>query len=136
MDKKLGKIFTQISHHNNMSIIFMLQNAFHQSGNCMDIKRNASHVVLFNSPQDMRPVSTALRSVIGDGNPLVKKVVQELKETPHGYIMADVAQRTACCARLRSKIFPDEDNVFYVNKDCKLDPQFTKDNPRCRTEEI
>ena len=77
-----------------------------------------------------------LGSVVGERNTLVKKVIQQLKETPHGYIMVDVSQKTANCARICSNIFPDEDNVFYVNKVCKLGPQFTKDNPSRRTKEI
>ena len=100
----------------------------------MDISRSTSHMVLFNSPQDIRLVGLVLGSVMGERNTLVKKVVQQ--KTPHRYIMVDVCQRTANCARIHSNIFPDENNVFYVNKDCKLDPQDTKDNPGCRSKEI
>ena len=136
VESKVFEIFTKLSHHNNMSIVYMLQNPYHQGKHMTDIKRSMSHMVLFNSPQDIQPVSIFLSRVAGEKNTLVRKVVQELQDTPHGYVMVDVSQKTKNCARIRSNIFPDEDNIFYVAKDCKLDPQFTKDNPRCRTEEL
>ena len=50
VEAKVFQIFTKLSHHNNMSIIYILQNTFHQSKYSMDIKRSTSHMVLINSP--------------------------------------------------------------------------------------
>jgi len=43
--KKMCEQFTRVSHDRNISVIFIIQNLFHQGGFCRDISLNAHYIV-------------------------------------------------------------------------------------------
>jgi hypothetical protein len=45
-------LFTNGSHHRNISVILITQNIFHQSKHCRDISLNAKYLVLLNNVRD------------------------------------------------------------------------------------
>ncbi len=56
--KALVQLFTKKSHHRNWSIFFTIQCLFWPSENIRICQRNATHLVLFNSPRDSLSVRT------------------------------------------------------------------------------
>ena len=51
-DKRISDLFTKGSHHRNLSIIYIVQNIFHQGKEMRNISLNAHYIVLFKSPRD------------------------------------------------------------------------------------
>jgi hypothetical protein len=51
-DKRIADLFTKGSHHRNLSIIYIVQNIFHQGKEMRNISLNAHYIVLFKSPRD------------------------------------------------------------------------------------
>ena len=49
-DKRIADLFTKGSHHRNLSVIYVVQNIFHQGRETRNISRNAHYIVLFKSP--------------------------------------------------------------------------------------
>jgi GTPase SAR1 family protein len=51
-DKRIAELFTKGSHHRNLSIIYIVQNIFHQGKETRNISLNAHYIVLFKSPSE------------------------------------------------------------------------------------
>jgi hypothetical protein len=49
-DKRISDLFTKGSHHRNLSIVYIVQNIFHQGKEMRNISLNAHYIVLFKSP--------------------------------------------------------------------------------------
>ena len=109
---KLKNIFTKLSHHLNMSIIFIVQNLYEKT--MRTISLNAGYIVLFNNPRDSLQATTLGTQIFGRGKKLLQKAYKDISQTPHSYVMVDLTQTCEPCAKVRTKIFPDEHNVFYV----------------------
>ena len=50
--KKVADIFTQESHHKNLSVILILQNLFFRGNQMRTISLNAHYIVLYKNPRD------------------------------------------------------------------------------------
>ena len=56
-DKRISDLFMKGSHHRNLSIIYIVQNVFHQGKEMRNISLNAHYIVLFKSPRDKQQIS-------------------------------------------------------------------------------
>ena len=65
-DKRIADLFTKGSHHRNLSIIYIVQNVFHQGKEMRNISLNAHYIVLFKSPRDRQQISILARQVNPD----------------------------------------------------------------------
>lgn len=104
----VGNIFTKISHHNNISVIYLLQNLFANQGKSQsrDISLNAQYIILMKNPRDsLQPKilgtqmtkSQFLSSAYGDST-----------KQSYGYLLLDFTQRANDLLRFRTNIFPDD----------------------------
>jgi len=50
--KSVAKLFTQGSHHRNMTVVFLVQNLFHQAKQMRTISLNTHYMVLYKNPRD------------------------------------------------------------------------------------
>ena len=55
-DSVIAKLFTKKSHHGNLSVIYIVQNLFHQSKDHRTISLNASYIVLTKNVRDASQV--------------------------------------------------------------------------------
>ena len=62
-DKRIADLFTKGSHHRNLSVIYIVQNIFHQGKEMRNISLNAHYIVLFKSPKDRQQISILARQV-------------------------------------------------------------------------
>ena len=62
-DKRIADLFTKRSHHRNLSVIYIVQNVFHQGKEMRNISLNAHYIVLFKSPRDRQQISILARQV-------------------------------------------------------------------------
>ena len=51
-DASMMKVFTERSHHQNISVTFMTQNIFHQGKAARTISLNTGYMVLFENARD------------------------------------------------------------------------------------
>ena len=51
-DKRIVNLFTRGSHHRNLSVIYIVQNLFHQGKGSRSISLNSHYLVLFINPRD------------------------------------------------------------------------------------
>ena len=51
-DKRILNLFTRGSHHRNLSVIYIVQNLFHQGRGSRSISLNSHYLVLFKNTRD------------------------------------------------------------------------------------
>ena len=51
-DKRIVNLFTLGSHHRNLSVIYIVQNLFHQGKGTCSISLNSPYLVLFKNSRD------------------------------------------------------------------------------------
>ena len=51
--KEAEKLFTQLSHHNNLSVIYLNQNLYYQGKCAITLNLNTAYTFLFKNPRNM-----------------------------------------------------------------------------------
>ena len=54
--KYMSKLFTKISHHRRISVVWLVQNIFPRGRECRDISLNSQYIILFRNPRDQAQV--------------------------------------------------------------------------------
>ena len=67
-------IFTKHVHHNNMSVIYIVQNLFNCTKNHRTMSLNSNYIVLFKNPRDKSQVTCLARQVF----PHKTKILQQV----------------------------------------------------------
>ena len=65
-DSSMMKVFTERSHHQNISVIFMTQNIFHQGKTARTISLNTQYMVLFENARDPQQIKTLAKQMYPD----------------------------------------------------------------------
>ena len=94
-DKRIADLFTKGSHHRNLSIIYIVQNMFHQGKEMRNISLNAHYIVLFKSPRDKQQISTLARQVNPGRVQEFMRSYEDATRRPHGYLMLDLNEYTS-----------------------------------------
>jgi len=117
--KGVAKIFTQGSHHRNMTVIFLVQNVFQKAKEMRTISLNTHYLVLYKNPRDQSQVRVLSYQMFpGQKNFLVDAYADATKQ-PHSYLLIDLHPETDDYYRVRTNIFPGEDFTAYVSADYK-----------------
>ena len=62
-NKRIANLFTKRSHHRNLSVIYIVQNIFHQGTKTRNISPNTHYIVLFKSPRGKQQILTLARQI-------------------------------------------------------------------------
>ena len=62
----IANLFLKGSHHNNLSVIFVTQNIFHQGKFMREISLNAHYMVIYRNPRDRAQIQHLSRQVCPD----------------------------------------------------------------------
>ena len=115
----VADLFTKHSHHKNLTVIFIVQNLFHQGKNMRDISLNSHYIVLFKSPRDRQQIQYFARQIMPECSKEVVRVFDEATREPHSYLLFDMTQSIPDALRIRTKIFPGEQlTVYTTQKEC------------------
>ena len=116
-DSRITKLFTQGSHHRNLSVLFVTQNLYTQGKESRNIALNAHYLVLFKNPRDKQQISMLSRQMYPKKSQIVMEAYEDATKRAFGYLMiclrADVDERF----RLATNVLPKEHpRVYYVPK--------------------
>ena len=113
----VAKLFTEYSHHNNISCVFIVQNIYAKQKDMRDASLNTTYRVIFDNPADKRQLCTLSSSVFGNGNGhYISDILADIKkDTTYGYLLLDLHPRTNEMMRVRSAVFPGEENDVYIS---------------------
>lgn len=102
----LADLFTKGSHHYNLSVIFLVQNVFHQGRRMRDISLNSHYIILMKNPRDKQQVMTLARQIFPGKTKHFLESYEDATAIPYGYIKIDLKPDTPENLRLRTRITP------------------------------
>ena len=111
-DEAIQQLFTRGSHHKNITVLYLCQNAFCQGPCARSINLNCAYLVLFKNPRDIYQIKLMGRQV---GLPhTLPEAHEDCMNEHYGYLVVDMSPRHTGLPRLFSHIFPNEDQINYV----------------------
>jgi hypothetical protein len=115
-DNSVSDLFTRVSHHKSVSIMFLTQNIFHQSKQNRTMSLNSHYLVLFKNPRDAMQVSTLGRQMFPGKSKFLLEAFADATSKPFGYLLIDLKSDTEQKFRVRTNIFQDELQYVYIPK--------------------
>jgi len=103
----VSDIFTKISHHRNISVVYMTQNVFDINKYARTISLNAHYLVLFKNPRDANQFAVLSRQMYPVSCRFAVEAYRDATSTPFRYLLVDLRpdlEDERC--RLRTNIFP------------------------------
>lgn len=112
----VANIFTKISHHRNVSVLYLTQNIFPKNKHARTISLNSHYLVLFKNPRDAGQIAVLARQMYPNGSKFAVESFRDATDTPYGYLLIDMKPDTDEKHRLRANIFPGEQTYVYFKK--------------------
>ncbi len=140
-DPKINNLFTEGSHHRNLSVIAINQNLYYNKDPTQ--RRNCHYLVLFNNPIDKQQMMTLARQMYPDQSQFFLAKFERATATPYGHLIVDLKPRTSANKRLlinppminayrqTSENYPNGINTV----DHRSTPHLSMNNPRHKTME-
>ena len=111
----VANLFTKGSHHTNSSIIFIVQNLFSQNRGMRDISLNAHYLTLLKNPRDKQQITTLDSQMFPGRGRFLTQCYENATSNAHGYLFIATNQYTTDELRVRTQIFPDDNqHLVYV----------------------
>jgi len=115
-DDIVANLFTKISHHRSVSVIYITQNVFHKAKQSRTISLNAHYMVLFKSPRDVGQIAVLGRQLYPENSKFLVEAFKDATSTPHSHLLLDLRPETPEGLRVRANIFDAEKQVVYQPK--------------------
>jgi hypothetical protein len=115
-NQTVANIFTKVSHHRNVSVLYLTQNLFPKNKFARTISLNSHYLVLFKNPRDAGQFAVLARQMYPNGSKFAIEAFRDATEKAFGYLLVDLKPDTEESHRLRTDIFPGELTHVYVRK--------------------
>ena len=115
-DERVSQIFTRVSHHKSLSVVFLTQNLFYGSKQNRTISLNAHYLILFKNARDATQISHLAAQMYPGKSKYMIESYRDATAAPFSYLLVDLKPDTDDKVRLRSNIFPGETTYAYVPK--------------------
>jgi hypothetical protein len=115
-DGQIEQLFTRVSHHRNLTVVYITQNLFSSSKRHRTMSLNAHYLVLFKNVRDASQISVLGRQMYPKRYEHVIEAYRDATGRPYGYLVIDLRPETEDSLRLRTDVFPDEITYAYVAK--------------------
>ena len=109
--KPAEKLFTQGSHHKNITVIFIVQNSYQQGKVAKTIMLNTHYLVLMRNARDINQIKLLGRQIGLDK--VLEEAYKDCMKTPYGYLLIDLLPSSIEDLRLKTNIFPGETEIVY-----------------------
>ena len=81
-DRGIMDLFTEGSHHRNLSVISLNRNLYYSKDPTQ--RRNCHYMVLFNNPEDQQPMMTLARQMNPRNTCVFMREFERATSKPHG----------------------------------------------------
>ena len=108
-DKRIVNLFTRGFHHRNLSVIYIVQNLFHQGKSSRSISLNSHYLALFKNPRDKLQILTLAKQMYPRQTDFFLNQYEEAEKRPFGYLLIDLKTTTQDNCRLRTNVLPSEE---------------------------
>ena len=93
-DERILDLFTKVSHHCDVTCIYLTQNLFPPGKFSRSISLNAHYIIAFNNPRDTLGFRTLAQEAFTGHVPYIWESFQDATLQPYGYLMLDLHPRT------------------------------------------
>lgn len=111
-DPIMEKLFTQLAHHLNVTVVFMANNLFHKKFS-RTITVNVHVLVLFKNARDNQQIRHVARQLYPKKTEEFVNAYNDCTSKPWGYLVVDLSPRADEEMRLRTEIFKGQDPIVY-----------------------
>jgi hypothetical protein len=115
-DKSVTHLFTKGSHHQNLSVLHLVQNLFDKNKHNRTISLNAQYLVIFKNPRDASQITHLAKQMYPGHVHFLQEVFANATSKAYGYLLVDLKQETPEHLRLRTDIMPYEVQYVYLRK--------------------
>ena len=112
-EKDFNNLFTKISRHTEVTVIFITQNLFHQGGQHRTRNLNVQYLVLFKNPRDATVVDFVARQAYPNNRKYLMDSFKDATKESHGYLFLDFTQDCPDDLRVRTDIFNEGGIIVY-----------------------
>ena len=112
-EEDFNNLFTKISRHKGVTVIFITQNLFHQRGQHRTRNLNVQYLVLFKNPRDQTVVDFVARQAFPFNRKFLIESFNDATKVPHGYLFLDFTQACPDDLRVRTDIFNEKGMYVY-----------------------
>ena len=110
--KEVAEWFTRKCHHQNTSVIYLVQNMFAKPPEHRTISLNSDYIVVFKSPRDSSQIVNLAKQIAPGQTKFINWAYKEATRLPHSYLLIDLKQKTDDLLRIRDSFFS---NLVYIN---------------------
>lgn len=114
--EEVMKAFTMYRHHRKLSVVFLLQNIFHQGKHSRTISLNTNYIVLFKSPRDKMQIRILAQQMFPGQTEYFLQSFNDATKDPYSYLIVDMRPECPDDLRLRSGLLPKQWPVVYQYK--------------------
>ena len=107
-NKNLANLFTKGSHHRNISVIFIVQNIFHQGQQMRTISLNTHYFILMKNPRDKSQIYALGRQLFPENMKFFHEAYSDATKEMYGYLVIDMKQDTPSRLRIRTRLTREE----------------------------
>ena len=108
----ITKLFTQGSHHRNLTIIYIVQNIFSQSKEMRNVSLNSHYLVLFKNLRDKTQVRTLGQQMFPMHKGFLLSAYEDAIKTRYGYLLVDLHPLSVEVTRVRTDIFGKATTIY------------------------
>ncbi|KAF0145351.1 MAG: hypothetical protein FD143_3365 [Ignavibacteria bacterium] len=112
--KQISKLFTQESHHKNLTVVFLVQNLFYHGKEMRNISLNAHYLVLYKNPRDKSQIRYLAQQIFPENTKFLANSFLHATNHPHSYLVLDLHPDTSEDFRIVTNIFPEDTIRFYL----------------------
>lgn len=111
------RIFCNLSHHENASVIMLSQNLFYRAKEYRTISLNTHYMILMKSTRDTRQISLLGTQICPSNSRYIVSAYENATKKPYSYLLLDFRSDTPPAIKVRTNIFPHEfPPVTYLEK--------------------
>lgn len=111
---RMRDLFCVGSHHDNLSVIFLVQNLFTQGRVMRCISLNVNYFLLLKNRRDAQQINTLARQIYPHNVKYFMSAYHAATSKAFGYLIVDVNSHSKDLFRLRTNCFPSELPVIYL----------------------
>jgi hypothetical protein len=111
---ELLQLFTEGSHHKNVTVIYLVQNLFAQTKAMRTVSLNSHYIVCFANPRDRRQVQSLASQIHPVDTQFLTQAYYDATSYDYGYLIFDLRPETQEWMRYYTRIMDTENTIFYV----------------------
>jgi len=115
-DSKIQELFIKGVHHKNVSVILLNQNLFCQGKYGRDIRINCHYYIIMRSPTLASQVHYLGHQLFPSKKKFLSDAYKTATKLPYSYLFVNLHPTCEDSVRVRSGIFPNEQEIVYVPK--------------------